>query len=51
MAECKDAENYLPDLGNESSGEQILLQQRAFRTNQAFIKLNEEIIAWFENTI
>ena len=44
----KDDENYLPDLNNELAGEQIILQQRVFRTNQAFIKVTEEIIAWFE---
>ena len=45
----QEDENYLPDLNNELAGEQIVLQQRVFRTNQAFIKVNEEIIAWFNS--
>ena len=49
-SDCREDENYLPDLNNELAGEQIMLQQRVFRTNQAFIKVNEEIIAWFKSS-
>ena len=42
-------DNYLPDLNNKLTGEQIVLQQKVFRNNQAFIKLNEQIIAWFKS--
>ena len=49
-SDCHEDENYLPDLNNELAGEQIMLQQRVFRTNQAFIKVNEEIIAWFKSS-
>ena len=49
-SDCHEDKNYLPDLNNELAGEQIMLQQRVFRTNQAFIKVNEEIIAWFKSS-
>ena len=48
MANIED-DNYLPDLNNELTGEQIVLQQKVFRNNQAFIKLNEQIVAWFKS--
>ena len=47
--DCQEDKNYLPDLNNELAGEQIVLQQRVFRTNQAFIKVNKEIIACFNS--
>ena len=43
---CKDG--FLPDLGNEKSGEQIVFKQKLFRANEAFIQVNQEILSWFQ---
>ena len=48
-ANLEHGDNFLPDLKNELTGEQIVLQQKVFRSNQAFGKTNEEIIAWFKS--
>ena len=47
MSEKKHA--FLPDLGNEISGEQLVFEQKLFRANEAFIRVNQEIIAWFQS--
>ena len=47
MSEEKDA--FLPDLGNEISGEQLVFEQKLFRANEAFIRVNQEILAWFQS--
>ena len=42
-------ENYLPDLPDEISGEQLVFQQKVFRTSEAFNKANIDIINWFNS--
>ena len=42
-------ENYLPDLPDEISGEQLVFQQKVFRANEAFNKANIDIINWFNS--
>ena len=46
---CKDG--FLPDLGNEMSGGQIIFEQKLFRENEAFIQVNQEILSWFESPV
>ena len=46
---CKDG--FLPDLGNEMSGEQIVFEQKLFRANEAFIWVNQEILSWFQSPV
>ena len=45
---CGEAKNgedtILPDLPDEMSGEQLMMQQRVFRANEAFIKKHSDII-------
>ena len=45
----EDNENYLPDLPSEISGEQIVFQQKVFRSNEAFNKVHNAIILWFKS--
>ena len=42
-------DDFLPDLPNEISGEQIAFQQKVFRSNEAFNKANNDIILWFKS--
>ena len=46
---CKDG--FLPDLGNEKSGEQIVFEQKLFRANEAFIQVNQETLSWFQSPV
>ena len=45
----KEDDNYLPDLPDEISGEQLVFQQKVFRANEAFNKANIDIINWFNS--
>ena len=47
MAEENMSENeFLPDLPDETVGEQLILMQKVYRCNELFIKRHEEIIDW-----
>ena len=41
MENGKEDENYLPDLPDEKSGEQIVFDQKVFRCNEEFVKKTE----------
>ena len=42
-------ENFLPDLPNDLSGEQIVFQHKVFRSNESFNKVHNDIILWFKS--
>ena len=44
-------DGFLPDLGNEKSGEQMVFEQKLFRANEAFIQVNQEILSWFQSPV
>ena len=44
-------DGFLPDLGNEKSGEQMVFEQKLFRANEAFIQVNQEILSWFQSSV
>ena len=44
-------DGFLPDLGNEKSGEQMVFEQKLFRANEAFIWVNQEILSWFQSPV
>ena len=37
MDVLKDAGEFLPDLDNDKTGEQIMFEQKVFRANETFI--------------
>ena len=39
-------DNYLPDLDNEKSREQIVFDQKVFRANEAFRWKMQDLINW-----
>ena len=41
-----DNQNYLPDLKNEKTGEQIVFKQKVFRANEAFRHKMNDLILW-----
>ena len=49
MGNKNENENYLPDLPNEKSGEQLVFDQKVFRCNEAFVKKMNDLIAWFKS--
>ena len=52
MALSKEIESeFLPDLGNELTGEQLIFEHKVYRANEAFTKLVEEILAWFNSPV
>ena len=52
MAVSKEIESeFLPDLGNELTGEQLIFEHKVYRANEAFTKLVEEIRAWFNSPV
>ena len=52
MALSKEIESeFLPDLGNELTGEQLIFECKVYRANEAFTKLVEEILAWFNSPV
>lgn len=42
----RDKESFLPDLTDEISGEQLVLQQKVHWVNEAFIKKHNNILKW-----
>ena len=44
-----DDENYLPDLNNEKTGEQIVFEQKVFRANEAFKHKMNDLILWHKS--
>ena len=44
-----DNENCLPDLDTDTSGEQIVFEQKVFRANEAFRKKMQDLINWFKS--
>ena len=38
--------DFLPDLPDEKTGEQLVLEQKVFRTNELFIQRHREIVEW-----
>ena len=42
-------DDFLPDLPDEISGEQLAFQQKVFRSNEAFKKANNDIMLWFKS--
>ena len=38
--------SILPNLDNDISGEQLVLQQKVFRKNEAFIRVHSGIVKW-----
>ena len=46
MADGASESDFLPDLPYEKTGEQIVLEQKVFRTNELFIKRHKEIVEW-----
>ena len=50
--EDKNLENgILPDLPDEITEEQLVLQQKVFRKNEEFIKLQNGIIKWLRSDV
>ena len=49
MENGKEDENYLPDLLDKKSGEQIVFDQKVFRCNEAFVKKMNDLISWFQS--
>ena len=41
-----EGENFLPDLDNEKTGEQIVFEQKVFIANEAFIWKVDGLINW-----
>ena len=41
-----EGKNFLPDLDNEKTGEQIVFEQRVFRANEAFRQKVNGLINW-----
>ena len=49
-SETKDDEDaFLPNLPDEISGEQLMMQQRVLRANEIFIKKHNEILKWLNS--
>ena len=44
-----DNQNYLPDLKNEKTGEQIVFEQKVFRANEAFRHKINDLILWHKS--
>ena len=47
MKGLKDDGQFLPDLNNDKTGEQIMLEQKVFRANETFIRVHQDIINWY----
>ena len=42
-------DDFLPDLPDEISGEQLVLQQCVFRANEVFVKKHNDILKWLNS--
>ena len=47
MESGEEGDDFLPDLPNEKSGEQIVFKQKVFWSNEAFKRVHQNIINWF----
>ena len=47
--ENSDADKFLPDLPDEISGEQLVLQQKVFRANEVFMKKHNDLLKWLNS--
>ena len=45
----KTNDDFLPDLLDEISGKQLILQQHVFRANEVFIKTHNDILKWLNS--
>ena len=48
--EKSDAGKFLPDLPDEISGEQLVLQQKLFRANEVFITKHNNLLKWLNSS-
>ena len=46
-----ESDNFIPDLKNEKTGEQIVLEQKVFRSNEAFKKKIDALIHFHTSPI
>ena len=44
-----ESDTFLPDLKNEKTGEEIVFEQKVFRSNEAFIKKIDALILWHKS--
>ena len=52
MAVSKEIESeFLPDLGNELTGEQLIFERKVYRANEVFTKFVVGIWAWFNSPV
>ena len=42
-------DDFLPDLPDEISSEQLVLQQHVFRANEVFVKKHNDILKWLNS--
>ena len=47
--DSKDGETFLPDLPDEISSEQLVLQQKAFSANEVCMKKHNDILKWLNS--
>ena len=45
----QENDEYLPDLPEEISGEQLVLQQHVLRANEVFVKTHNGILKWLNS--
>ena len=45
-----EGDNYLPDLDNKKTEEQIVFEQKVFRANEAFKCKMDELILWHKSS-
>ena len=46
--ENSETDKFLPDLPNEISGEQLVLQQKVFKANEVFLK-KHNLLKWLNS--
>ena len=44
-----ESDNFLPNLKNEKTGEQIVFKQKVYRSNEAFKKKIDALILWHKS--
>ena len=45
----QENDEYLPELPDKISGEQLVLQQCVFRANEVFVKIHNDILKWINS--
>ena len=45
-----ESDNFLPNLKNEKTGEQIVFEQKVYRSNEAFKKKIDALILWHKSS-